>query len=763
MRKALRSFWYVDVPFLAWALASALAMTLGSEALARGSLGDAMAWAVRSPGVFALNAGLWLGVCLLPAAARSRRARAVSLTALGWLAAAYGEANYYKLRYRMEPLLLSDAAQLGDAMQAVTGLALDIDVLGLALLCAFFVLALGMCAALVKGRRRRAPLLTLAGAALLMALPGLCTFSGAQGTGLYDLAAHARNEGTLYAMLAVENERRAARPDDYSEQAVAEAYASLAQGEAVQDGPNVVVVLSESFVNGDWLGQYVHLTRELTPFFDELCAGCLSGNLYVPKLGGGTSETEFEVLTGVRSAYGVNPYAMGLPPMNSLASILRAQGYEASALHWYYGVYYNRYNNLRMLGFDSFRTLDTVERAFEHVGLYVSDREHYDAILRQMADTPGRDFVFCLTMQNHGGYAYDDFRLSLGADTPFTDELSEETARIVANYCYLLGQSDAALRDFIAALEALDEPVVLAFFGDHIPPLGAEVYEELGVETSGLLGHLTPYFIWSNQGNEPQAQDLYAYELGAATLAQAGLLEDPFLSYVNDLRLASGQSLTGAGRGDSRYDLLCYDALLGEQYAYALAGLSPENPDFQIGGPMELLGFDAAVVGDAVYLRPRLAQSDQAYRLFVNGQAVDTDFVTPDDFPLTVSCVMGTEPFYNQTGEWTFDSAEALLAQSGELAAETTDLAQEEFLLSRKAGGYALYQSARPLAGAIHAVTLDGERLEWQPDYGLSRAGQYSVDGQGHVLLALDTEDLEAYFAQHPALLYDFSPREEAR
>ena len=166
MRKALRSFRYVDVPFLAWALASALAMTLGSEALARGSLGDAMAWAVRSPGVFAPNAGLWLGVCLLPAAARSRRARAVSLTALGWLAAAYGEANYYKLRYRMEPLLLSDAAQLGDAMQAVTGLALDIDVLGLALLCAFFVLALGMCAALVKGRRRPAPLLTLAGAAL---------------------------------------------------------------------------------------------------------------------------------------------------------------------------------------------------------------------------------------------------------------------------------------------------------------------------------------------------------------------------------------------------------------------------------------------------------------------------------------------------------------------------------------------------------------------------------------------------------------------
>lgn len=64
---------------------------------------------------------------------------------------------------------------------------------------------------------------------------------------------------------------------------------------------------------------------------------------------------------------------MGLPPVSSLASVLRDRGYEATAIHWYNGVYYNRYHNLRMLGFDSFFTLDTTVTPFEKKGMFVSD------------------------------------------------------------------------------------------------------------------------------------------------------------------------------------------------------------------------------------------------------------------------------------------------------------------------------------------------------------------------------------------------------
>ena len=98
-----------------------------------------------------------------------------------------------------------------------------------------------------------------------------------------------------------------------------------------------------------------------------------------PSWAAAPAETEFEVLTGLRSRYVVNPYSMGLPPVSSLASVLRDRGYEATAIHWYNGVYYNRYTNLRMLGFDSFFTLDTTVTPFEK-GMFVSDEEHYRAV-----------------------------------------------------------------------------------------------------------------------------------------------------------------------------------------------------------------------------------------------------------------------------------------------------------------------------------------------------------------------------------------------
>ena len=59
--------------------------------------------------------------------------------------------------------------------------------------------------------------------------------------------------------------------------------------------------------------------------------------------------------------------------------------------------------------------------------MFVSDEEHYRAILHQLSETEGRDFIFCLTMQNHGGYDYDDFRITYGAQTPFSNQVSDRT------------------------------------------------------------------------------------------------------------------------------------------------------------------------------------------------------------------------------------------------------------------------------------------------------------------------------------------------
>ena len=743
------------------------------EGFSRGDAGSVSSWAVSQPLLFGMNYALYAAPCLLLCLIPSRRARLCSLLALGLICALLGIVNRYKIFYRMEPLLFSDVTQLADARQAAAGLSLDIDYVEIIIVAGVFAVLFAAAGIGMRGRSRCGALLPLLGALLLAVLPPLSTFALANGRERYDMVDQARTDGTLFTAIAMENHRRSLmRGVNYDEQAVRDAYRALmeeAPKAAADDPPNIIVILSESFADEAWLRQYLDLDGELTPFYNQLTESCRRGRLYVPKLGGGTSETEFEVLTGLRSQYVVNPYSMGLPPVSSLASVLRDRGYEATAIHWYNGVYYNRYTNLRMLGFDSFFTLDTTVTPFEKKGMFVSDEEHYRAVLHQLSETEGRDFIFCLTMQNHGGYDYDDFRVTYGAQTPFSNQVSDRAAAILTNYCWLLEQSDSALEGFLTALEKVEEPTVVVFFSDHIPPFGTDVYEELGVPTAGDAGHLTPYFIWSNTGNEAGETNLYAWQLGAYALTLAGVNDDPFLAYVERLRQASAEvspdELTGDIGSDAAYDLLSYDALFGQQYAYDEGGLSPENEDFQIGGRMTLEGLDAAEVAGAVYLRPKLAIEGQAWKLEVNGAQRDVSCVEADQGELTLRCVMvgGDGKLLNQSNAITCQSAQELLEESGELPMETWPLWESDY----EPAGDAWYQTCRiyksvdtfPAPGGT-ALTADGGRWQWQPTYGLSRAGQYAVDDEGHVWLAVeknvDGEMLKAQLKAWEMTLYTF-------
>ena len=48
-----------------------------------------------------------------------------------------------------------------------------------------------------------------------------------------------------------------------------------------------------------------------------------------------------------------------------------------------------------------------------------------------------------------------------------------------------------------------------------------------------------------------------------------------------------------------------------------------------------------------------------------------------------------------------------------------------------------VWKSREPLAlRAATALTVSGQRLQWQPVYGLTRAGQYGVDEEGYVYVA---------------------------
>ena len=120
--------------------------------------------------------------------------------------------------------------------------------------------------------------------------------------------------------------------------------------------------------------------------------------------------------------------------------------------------------------------------------------------------------------------------------------------------------ADAMLGRLTDYFTGRKEPVVLVFWGDHLPHLGDGQlgYKELGIDvfsaTEGqgnLTAYKTPYVIWANDAaaealdwdNAVQALDLpedrviSAAYLGALTLELTGRREEsPWFSFLNEMR-----------------------------------------------------------------------------------------------------------------------------------------------------------------------------------------------------------------------------------
>lgn len=724
------------------------------ESFSRGGLWPVLGWIGQHPLLFLMNLAFFLGLCLLACAFRGWRLRGCLGLLLTGLCALIGVANRCKMLYRMEPVLLTDIYQLGEALNVATGMDFDINWVEIALIVGITFGLMILWAFLLRGQRRQRHLPAAAlGLALMLLIPGRCTFylAGEERT---DLMEHASAEGTLYALFATENYRQDKLRVDYDEAEVRAAYRAIQADTPAAGGekPNIIVVLSESWADEAWLSQYVTLTRELTPYYNQLVQTCQTGRMYVPKLGGGTSETEFEVLTGLRSQYSCNPYSMGLPPMNSLASALKKEGYTATAIHWFQGVYYNRYRNLRMMGFDSFYTTDTTAGDFTSISTYISDADHYSAALERMAQTDGPDFVFVMTMQNHGGYDYNDCRQLYGADEPFADRFSEHTRLVLSNYCYLMQQTDRALEQFITALENSDEPTVLVWFSDHIPPFGSDVYGELGIPTTGDAGHMTPYFIWDSRGNQPETVNLYANELGACALSKAGQNSDPFFHYVDTLRLnGANEPLTAEGRADETFDLLSYDALFGSQYAYDEGQLQPENPDIQLGGSLDVSSFRTAVLGDQLFLSPVTEGFPPKYTLLMDGQEQPGSAIplNAEDFTLTLRITGPTGSILNESPALHYADTQALLVESTAMETEALPLHLSGFVQIENSPlkSYEVYRSTESYAQSrALTVMMDGDCWQKKAGYDdITGAAQYAFHEDGTVYLSIPRGSLKGY------------------
>lgn len=161
-------------------------------------------------------------------------------------------------------------------------------------------------------------------------------------------------------------------------------------------------------------------------------------------------------------------------------------------------------------------------------------------------DTPL--FSFTVTIQNHGPYEkkYGTLEQNFSSDI----DLNETQTDLLTQYFQGIGDADEQIGRLKEYAEGSDEPIVLVYFGDHLPGFsnGMEFFDLLDypIDANGspeeqLAVYETPYLIWQNESAKALENTKTAAEIG---LPEDGLISSQFLgSAVLELFLSDYEPL----------------------------------------------------------------------------------------------------------------------------------------------------------------------------------------------------------------------------
>ncbi|MFQ9515251.1 MAG: LTA synthase family protein [Eubacterium sp.] len=309
--------------------------------------------------------------------------------------------------------------------------------------------------------------------------------------------------------------------------------------------PNVIVIMDEAFSDLTQIGDF-KLSEDCMPFYHSLKENAIKGKLFVSVCAGGTASTEFEALTSNTMAFTPlksSPYQIYInDPMPSLATTLKAQDYSGIlAMHPYLGNGYKRDKVYPLLGFNQFITLEDFNNP-KLIRNFVSDEEDFNRIIKEYeaskknSDNPF--FMFNVTMQNHS--AYDREWDNLNMDITLSGKIVNTKSSIYVN---LIKETDNALKGLIEYFKNVDEPTVIAFFGDHQPRIGSNFYKQvlktspLDKKYNALRNYFTAFTIWANYDIE-EKDDVWisANYLSSMILDVAGVSKTGYQQYVSEIR-----------------------------------------------------------------------------------------------------------------------------------------------------------------------------------------------------------------------------------
>lgn len=315
------------------------------------------------------------------------------------------------------------------------------------------------------------------------------------------------------------------KPKNYEAQLQQLGQYSSDAGTKVAETPDIVVIMNESFADLRCYG--AQIAPEIYRDWDEILARSAHGTAYSSVFGGNTPNAEYEFLTGDSLLFYTGtpiPYETAIrQDVPALPGLLAQLGSGTVAMHPNEGIVWSREQVYPKLGFGRSVFLADYENT-DMLRRYVSDQANDSQVLRVLEEADGPQFLFNVTIQNHGSYEEEDFA-DLNALLDSRTGCSQ-----TRQYLTLVKESGAALKEFLQQLEQHPRKTYVVFFGDHQPWVDEAFYSqyESGQDAQEHLRYQVPYFIWCNQSQEEQQlplcglNDLQLYLAGQAGLPLTG-------------------------------------------------------------------------------------------------------------------------------------------------------------------------------------------------------------------------------------------------
>lgn len=286
------------------------------------------------------------------------------------------------------------------------------------------------------------------------------------------------------------------------------------------DKPNIIFLQLESFFDATNV-KGLEFLEDPIPNIRKLYEKFPGGYLSVPSFGAGTANTEFETMTGMNLddfGPGEYPYKTVLQSTacESICYYLSNYGYTTTALHDNTGGFYDRNRVFSRLGFDSFVSIEYIEKYEKNPIGWVKDKCLTDEIVGILDSTGTPDYIYTISVQGHGDYPEN----TDGLDLPIKVTNNDVTGN-PNGFEYYVNQThemDAFVAELIDALSKRDEKTILVIYGDHLP-----TFDITDDDLKNGDIYQTQYVIWNNYNLQIENKDLQAYQLSAYLMKNLGM------------------------------------------------------------------------------------------------------------------------------------------------------------------------------------------------------------------------------------------------